>query len=209
MKKIWLWCLPALWFLLSNCTKNAIDNLTTEESRIYITNYDTTANFHTYRTFYISDSVALVRNNQLLAKRVDEVYTRFIAAFAQSLEARGYVRVAREANPDLGIALSQITNTTTNLISYNDYGNYYGGYWDPFYWDYPGYNYYFPTYYGTYQTSETVLAIDMFDLKNSSQNNQIKDVWSGMIRGSGIFTLANVDSQVAALLQQSSYLQTQ
>jgi hypothetical protein len=106
------------------------------------------------------------------------------------------------------VALSRVTNTSANLVSYTDYGGYYGSYWDPFYWGDPGYSYYFPTYYGVYQSSETALMIDIFDLENT-QNNQIRSVWSGMIRGSGIFNSASVESQVSALFNQSPYLKHQ
>ncbi len=50
------------------------------------------------------------------------------------------------------------------------------------------------------------MMIDVFDLKNSQQNNQIRSLWSGMIRGSGIFNEATAETQVAALFNQSSYL---
>ncbi len=208
MKKTWLVCLPVLGFFLSSCTKDPLENLTQEESRIYVTNYDTTVSFSNYKTFRIADSVAVIQNNQLQGRERTSVDAQFINAVVSVLQQRGYVRVNNGQSADLGVTISAITNTNTQLVSYRDYGNYYGGFWDPFYSDFPGYSYYAPTYYGVYETGETALAIDMVDLKNANNNNQLNVVWSGLIRGSGIFS-GNISSQVNALFNQSPYLKSQ
>jgi hypothetical protein len=191
--------------LLLSCAKDPLNNMTQEESRIYITNYDTAARFSNYRTFTISDSVAVVQNNQLAGREMTAVDVQFVNAVVEALQQRGYTRVARNQSPDLGVAISRIANTSTSIINYNDFGGYYGGWWDPWYWGAPGYGYGFPSYYGIYQSTERALMIDVFDLKNSAQNNQIRSVWSGMIRGSGIFNQGNAASQVASLFDQSTY----
>ena len=209
MKKGWLVFLSISGFFLSNCTKDPLDNLNQEESRIYVTNYDTTVSFSNYKTFRIADSIAIVTNNQLQGRERTAVDAQFIDAVVNNLQQRGYVRVPSGQVADLGVTVSAITNTSTQVVSYRDYGNFYGGYWDPFYWDYPGYSYYAPTYYGIYETGETALAVDMVDLKNATNNNnQLNVIWSGLIRGSGIFS-GNVSSQVNALFNQSSYLGSQ
>lgn len=208
MKKSWLVYLLLLGFFLSNCTKDPLDNLTQEESRIYVTNYDTSVSFSNYKTFRIADSIAIILNNQLQTRERSTEATQFVDAVVSALQQRGYVRVNSGQSADLGVTISAITNTSTQLVSYRDYGNYYGGYWDPFYSDFPGYSYYAPTYYGIYETGETALAIDMVDLKNANSNNQLNVVWSGLIRGSGIFS-GNISSQVNALFNQSSYLESQ
>src|SRR5215211_2551273 len=209
MKKSLRWGVLCLCLFIMSCRKDPLNNLTAEESRIYITNYDTSARFQNYRTFSIIDSVAVINNNQLQTHDRTSIDAQFINAVANALTARGNTRVSRAQAPDLGVAISRVSNTSTNIVSYNDYGGYYDNYWDSYYWNYGGYDYYFPTYYGVYQSSETALMIDMFDLKNASQNNQIRSVWSGMIRGSGIFNSSNVDNQVTALFAQSPYLKYQ
>lgn len=192
--------------LLSSCERDPLKDLTEEESRIYITNYDTAVNYRNYATFSIADSVAVVRNNQLVARERSQNDAQWIAAVAAALEQRGYTRVANNQNPDLGVTFSRIINTATGVVSYADYGGFYNDFWDPFYWGYPGYSYYFPTYYGVYQVSEAALSIDLLDLKNRAQNNAIRAIWSGLIRGSGIFRNENAGSQVTALFEQSPYL---
>lgn len=207
MNKRWFLSLPVLCLLMISCTKEPLDHLTAAESRIYVTNYDTTANFGSYTTFRLADSVAIITNNRLEGRERTSVDAQLIDAVAAALQQRGYVRVAAGQQADLGVTLSAITNTSTQVVSYPDYGGYYGGYWDPYYWGYPGYNYYFPTYYGVYETGETSLAIDMVDLKNRQENNNtLRVVWSGLVRGTGIFDGQNADSQINALFAQSPYL---
>lgn len=204
MKKIWLLCLHVV--LLFSCVKEPIDNLTQEESRIYVTNYDTTVSFNNYATFRVADSVAIIVNNRLDSRERSSGGAQFIDAVADALQQRGYTRVNGQA-ADLGVTVSTITNTSTQLVSYTDYGGYYGSYWDPFYWGYNDYSYYFPTYYGVYETGETALAIDIVDLKNASQNNnQLKVIWSGLIRGSGILSGQSNNAMINALFSQSAYL---
>ena len=210
MKKIWLACIPILCIFLSNCVKDPVKNLTQEESRIYVTNYDTTVTFSSYKTFKIADSVAIITNNQLEGRERTSIDAQFIDATVNALQQKGYVRVNNGQTADLAVTVSAITNTNTQLVSYTDYGGYYGSYWDPFFWDYPGYSYYVPTYYGVYETGETALAIDIVDLKNASNNNnQLRVIWSGLIRGSGIFSGRNINDQINSLFNQSTYLVTQ
>jgi hypothetical protein len=54
-----------------------------------------------------------------------------------------------------------------------------------------------------------MLSVDIIDLKNAAQNgNKLEVIWSGLIRGSGIFSGATINSQIAALFAQSPYLKT-
>jgi hypothetical protein len=208
MKRSLLMCVVALPFFLTNCTKEPVDNLTTEESRIYVTNYDTTAVFSDYKTFRLADSVAIIENNQLAGKSRSALAVQLIDAVQANLAGRNFTPVTGNGTADLGVTVSQITNTSTHLVDYGNYGGYYSGYWDPFYWGYSGYDYYFPNY-GIYQTDETVLSIDVIDLKNAAQNgNKLNVVWSGLIRGSGIFNSATINNQIAALFAQSPYLKS-
>jgi hypothetical protein len=193
--------------LLGACTKEPLDNLSQEESRIYITNYNTDANFASYKTFSISDSVRVIDNNNA-STNLTTTDQLFISAVRANLQQRGYVEVSKNSNPDIGVNVSRIYNTSTGVVSYNDYWNYYGGYWDPYYWGYGGYGYYVPYSYAVYQITEGALSIDMLDLKDADNTNQIQLLWTGMIRGSGIFNGTNAESQINALFQQSPYIKT-
>lgn len=189
----------------TGCTKEPLNNMSEDESRIYITNRDSTANFSSYTTFSVADSVAVISNNKLEGKSINSVDAAFIEAVKQQLQQRGYTLVAKDANPDLGINISRIYNTYTGIVSYPDYWGGYGGYWDPYYWGYPGYGYYWPGFYGVYQIEEGALTVDALDLKNVGSDKKIKGIWNGLIRGSGIFRPGNGDSQIKALFDQSAY----
>lgn len=193
-------------FGLASCTKDVERNLDAGEKPLYITKPGDATDFSTYTTFSLADSVAVISNNQLV-ERATEPYDRaIIDAIAAEMQSRGFTRVSHGNSPDLGISISRIYNDYTGLIDYSDYWGGYGSYWDPYYWGYPGYDYYFPPVYGTYTVTEGGLAIDMFDLKNAAGSNQLRQVWSGLVRGSGTFSTARVASHAQALFQQSPYI---
>ncbi|MCY7422855.1 MAG: DUF4136 domain-containing protein [Chitinophagaceae bacterium] len=197
-----------LALIFTGCTKEPLNNLTREESRIYITNHDSATNFSSFKTFSISDSVTYVNNGRSSRDRT-VADQGFINATIAQMKAAGYVQVGKQTNPDVGINISRITNTSTGVIVYDNYYNGYGGYYDPYYWGsgFGGYNYFMPYGYATYSIREGALSIDLLDLKDASANNRIKIVWTGLIRGSGIFS-SDANSQVKTLFDQSPYLKT-
>ncbi|MDF2187626.1 DUF4136 domain-containing protein [Paraflavitalea sp. CAU 1676] len=191
--------------LLGSCTKEPLNNLTEDESRIYISNYDSTAQFSSYKTFSIVDSVAVISNNRLEGKAVSDFDVAVIAALKSRLQQQGYTLVGKDQDPDLGINVSRIYNTYTGIVSYPDYWGSYYGYYDPFYWGYPGYGYGFPSYYGTYSIKEGALSIDALDLKDAGADKKINGIWMGLVRGSGVFRTANVPTHISRLFDQSAY----
>ena len=197
-----------LALLFTGCTKEPLNNLTQEESRIYITNHDSTTNFSAFKTFSISDSVTYVNNGRSSRNRTT-VDQGFIDATINQMKAAGYMQVGKQSKPDVGINISRITNTSTGVIRYNNYYDGYGGFYDPNYWGsgFGSYNYYMPYGYATYSIREAALSIDLLDLKDAIASNQIKIAWTGLIRGSGIFS-SDPNNQVKTLFDQSPYLKT-
>jgi hypothetical protein len=193
--------------LLNSCKKDPLNNLTNDESRIYITNYDTTASFSSYGTFSLADSVAVIQDNQLTGREKSVFDSTVINTVARLMQQRGYQQVAVKSSPDLAINISRVYNTSTGVFSYGDYWDYYGGYWDPYYWGYPGYGYYDPYAVGVYTIQSGGLEIDMLDLKNATANgNKLKAIWTGLARGEQVFNRANAANEVTALFEQSAYL---
>jgi hypothetical protein len=190
---------------LNSCTKDPVANLTDEESRIYITDHDSTTNFTNFKTYSISDSVAVIQDGKT-EKELSDVDAAYISAVKKYMNQAGYTLVSKNENPDLGVDVSHIIQTSTGVISYGDYWGNYGGYWDPYYWGYPGYGYYIPYAYSVYQIRQGALAVDILDLKNAEANKNINIIWTGLIRGSGILNTSVADSQVKALFDQSPYL---
>ena len=208
MKKTGAWlAVVAMMLLLGACQKDAVSNLSTEESRIYITDHDSTVNFSSYKTYSISDSVRVIDDNQS-TKQMDEADAAYVAAVKKYMDQMGYTMVDKSSHPDLGVDISHIINTSTGVVSYPDYWGYYDAYNDPFYWGYGGYDYYVPYSYDIYTVRQGALSIDLLDLKNAATSNKINLVWTGVIRGEGIFDASTADSQVKALFDQSPYLKT-
>ena len=204
----WLLSLLALTGLfMTACNKQVTDKLSSDDSRIYITDYDSTKSFAAYKTYSISDSVTFIQDNQS-AKQLTASDAAYVTAVKTYMSAKGYTLVDRNASPDLGVNVSRIINTTTGVISYPDYYGGYGGYYDPYYWGYSDYNYYTPYSYGTYSIAEGAVSIDILDLKDASTSNQIEVVWTGLIRGKGLTDATSADAQVKALFDQSPYLTT-
>ena len=199
--------LAGISLLYTGCTKEPLDHLTSDESRIYITDHDSAVNFANYKTFSISDSVAVIRNGKA-TKELNDLDKAYIDAATKYMEAAGFTMISNKQNADLGVDVNRIISTSTGVISNGDYWNYYGGYWDPYYWGYPGYGYYIPYSYSIYQIRDGAVSVDILDLKNASEQNKINVIWTGLIRGSGIFDASIADSQVKALFDQSPYLKT-
>ncbi|TAM98778.1 MAG: DUF4136 domain-containing protein [Chitinophagaceae bacterium] len=203
-----LFAVPSALFLLSSCGKNALNNLSNEESRIYITNRDSTANFKSYKTFSIVDSVAVIQNNQMAGMELTSGDAQLLQLITAQMAQRGYVLVNKDQNPDLGINVTYIANTYTNVVQYPyDWWNT-PGYFDPGYWGYGGYGYYFPPTFGIYQTNENYMTVDLIDLKNASQDQKLNAVWNATLKGEQVLNPGNYPSEVKAIFDQSPYLQS-
>ena len=189
------------------CRKNVIDNLDADEMPLYITKQEPSVDFSSYSTYSLADSVAVIQNDQLVERVRTDYDAAFIDAIAAQMQSRGFTRVSHSDSPDLGITISRIYNDYTGIIDYSYYWDYYDGYWGSDYWGYPGYDYYFPPVYGTYTVTDGGVALDMIDLKNAAINNQLRQVWGGLVRGSGTFDERRVSNHAQALFDQSPYLE--
>lgn len=198
-------CLSLVVLLGIGCKKQPLNYFSDDESRIYITDHDSSINFGNYHTFSISDSVALIQNGKV-GKQLNETDAAYIDAVKNLMQSHGYILVPKSDNPDLGITVNRIISTTTGVISYGTYWDDYSYYWDPYYWGYPGYGYYLPYSYAVYQIREGAISVDMVDLKNASKDQKLHVIWTGLIRGSGIYNASVAASQVQALFDQSPYL---
>jgi hypothetical protein len=192
----------------SSCRKDPLDNMSGEESRIYITNHDSTANFSSYTTFSIVDSVAVLsRTNDSAVKELTDYDKQLITSVTNAMKGRGYTLVDKAAKPDMAINLTRIDNSYA-AVSWNPgwWGGW--GYWDPGYWGFPGGGWYWPPYYTVYRVNERQVAIDLFDLKDAKSNDsKITAIWNSLWRGSGVWNSDNIASMVQASFAQSPYLQ--
>ncbi|WP_298709169.1 DUF4136 domain-containing protein [Chitinophaga sp.] len=210
MKRTGLMMLSALAVtavLFSSCRKEPLNDMTAEESRIYVTNYDEQADFTTFKTFSIVDSVAVISNREGSKKELTAYDQQLLAQLKSQMQGRGFTLVDKAAKPDIAMNVSRIDNTSTS-IGYNPgYWSGWPGYWDAGYWGYPGWNYWFPSYYSVFRYNEKSVAIDLVDLKNAKEgSNQLTAIWNAMLRGTGVWNSNNLDAMVKALFDQSQYL---
>lgn len=198
--------LALLVLALAGCGKSALNHLSPEESRIYITNRDSTANFADYKTFSIVDSVAVIQNSQQSDRELTDGDARLLQLVTDQMTSRGYIKVSSDQHPDLGINVSRISNSYLNVVQYPyDWWNN-PAYWDGGYWGYGGYGYYFPPTFGYYQTREDILTIDVIDLKNAQKEQQLTGVWNATLKGEQVLDPDNYPTEITAVFDQSPYL---
>src|SRR5512146_2746255 len=116
MKQRMLWSLALFTLLAAGCRKDPINNLSEEESRIYITNHDSSVSFSQYQTFSISDSVPVIDGSDVSVQN-SQADQAFISAVKAEMQQRGYTLVNRNEHPDLGVTISRIINTSTGVIT--------------------------------------------------------------------------------------------
>ena len=180
---------------LTSCSKDPINDLSDLDSQVFVTNHDKSADFKTFKTFSISDSVTVVQDNRS-GTALTSLDMDLLSQIITNMQKLGYTYVAASAKPDVGLTAARITNTYLNVAS-SPYSSYWGGYYGGFY----GY----PSYY-TYETSESYWAISMLDLKNSTTTDRLNVIWDAQIRGGGLANPDYIDDMVDSVFGQSTYL---
>jgi hypothetical protein len=189
----------------AGCRKNPANHVSVEESWVFISSGQGNINFNSFQTFTIPDSVILISNRQGSNNYETGTLARtMIAAVRSQLQQRGYSPVSKNNNPDVGVSVSRIDNTYTNVAAFNGWWDPAWGFWDPGFWGYPGFGW-APTQFVFYNTNETAWAIDLIDLKNVS-GGSLRIIWSGTIRGEGIFSGGNIQTMINGLFETAPYL---
>jgi hypothetical protein len=164
---------------------------------VVATNIDTTANFSSFKTYYISDSISLASSDTKDSILYDDVSKELVATVKSNMDARGFTFVGQNSHPDIGFKMGLIK--TTNV------GIYYPGWW----WGYPGWGWGWWGYYPYYPwsvayviTTGTVI-IDMLDAKDASLlTPQVKVLWTADLSGAlGNSESTNVQNGVNAINQ--------
>lgn len=143
------------------------------------TNYDPEADFASYSTYAIpTDTIGFVSNtvDDTIITSPESTFPRHVLNIInENMGARGYTKVARNADPDLGINVMVVNDY--NVFQEIVYPNYYG-YPGSYYSGYYGYgSYYYYPYVNTYAYNTGVLIIEIVDLKNRTPDNKVKVVW--------------------------------
>ena len=195
--------------MISSCRKTPDTSQLTNKF-VVITNRDPNANFSSYKTYHISDTVAYISNTPGADSIiVGAAAQALVGAVVTNMNARGYTKVNRNNNPDLGLKITALKQLNTGVV-------YPPGWWWG-YWGYPGYCYYgcYPPYWGypvAYAYNVGDVIVEMIDVKNSGSNHNLTRIWiqeAGGVLSSTSQT--NLDLSVEAINQaftQSPYIQT-
>lgn len=201
---------------LSACTDSATNDLSPQDSNVFITNYDRQANFSQYKTFSLPDSV-LVESNDRYSQSAQPLEQRVVSRVATELTNRGFTRTTAGQVADLGVVVTRVNNRYTGVTT-NPYAGYYGNYWGGGFGGYGGFYdpFYYPSYYQYYQVSDRSWRIDIVDLKNrpvvtpnpnpNDPNSQLRVVYSAEIRGGDLFNNDTIDGIISSVFNQSPYL---
>jgi hypothetical protein len=153
------------------------------DQMVVSTNYDPEADFSAYTTYAVpTDTIGFVSNNSndTIITSPESAFPRHvIAAIRQNMEDRGYMRVNRNQDPDVGVNVMVVNDF--NLFQEVVYPGYYG-YPGNYYSGYYGYGgYYSYPYVNTYAYNTGVLIIEIVDLKNRTPDNKVKVVWDAYL----------------------------
>jgi hypothetical protein len=172
---------------------------------IVSTNFDKTATFNSYKTYYLSDTVFNLGGTGADTIILNNSSAQLVAAVKTNMTNRGYTFASRLLKPDLGLRLGVVKVTNINV-----YPGWWDGYpgWFPYWWG-GYYPYYYPwTTVYTYDTGTVIL--DMYDLKNARTTRQYKVIWNSTSFGAlGSDPTGNLNRGINALNQgftQSPYV---
>ena len=194
-------------FTLLSCRKTPdLSQLTNKF--VVVTNRDPKANFASYDTYHISDTVSYISN----APSSDSIIVgasaaALVNAVKTNMNARGYTFVAKNANPHLGLKLVAIKQVQVGVV-------YPPGWWWG-YWGYPGYCYWgcYPPYYPypvAYSYNVGDVLIEMFDVKNAGANHNLTVIWGadagGVLSSTSQTNLDNAVSAINQAFVQSPYI---
>ena len=197
---------------LSACTSSATNDLSPQDSNVFITNHDKQADFSQYKTFSLPDSV-LVESNDSYRTSALSIEQQLVSRVATELTNRGFTRTNAGQRADLGVAITRVNNQYTGVTT-NPYGGYYGNYWGGGYGGYGGL--YSPSYYQYYTVSDQSWRIEIVDLKNrpittpntdpNAPQNKLRVLYSARLRGNGIFDSSAINDIIGNVFAQSPYL---
>jgi hypothetical protein len=192
--------------VMSACRKSPdFDQLSS--NFVVATNRDPAASFNSYKTYYISDTVAYLSSTSTDTIITGPNALALVNAVKSNMNARGYTFAAKNTKPDLGINLGVVKNINATVMYPGWWWGWYG-WWNPWYWGWY-YPYYWP-YPVTYVVTTGTVIMDLVDLKNASAQHELKVVWTAVNGGAvGSDVSSNVQRGVNSINQaftQSPYI---
>jgi len=177
--KLFLTFFIAGLIMMAACSKYPAASDRLLEDLVIYTKYDTNVKFNRFTTFSIVDSIAYIAPKDS-GKVLDAEAIAVLNQISLNMTNRGYQKVAKNQNPDLGINVVVVKNVNTQVYYPGWYWGY-PGYYPPWYWGGGGYYYpYYPTYITSYSTG--TLLIDMVDRKDIMPGDTLYIRWNAYIR---------------------------
>lgn len=207
--KLSLLFIAAGMIFLTSCSKYPPGVDRVQEDLVVYTQIDIQKDFNQFQTFSIVDSIAYIDSRDsghYLTPEVQAILDRIV----MNMEDRGFIKVSKDQNPDLGITVS-VVKTTNTTVWYPGWYWGYPGYYPPYYWGWDDYWWYYP-YYPTYITSYSsgTLIIDLADFVNITEDKQIPIAWFGYVRAllTGTHSLEQIEASIDQAFTQSPDLKT-
>lgn len=208
MKKNVTFLLLTPLLALGACRKEP-DLSTLSGNFVVQTNAADDATFSNYKTYYISDTIALISDNKNDTVLIGPGAQQIISAIKSNMAGRGFTLVPKGARPDLGFNTTAFRNVTVGVV-YPGWWWGYPGYWDPWYWGWY-YPYYYPWSVAYSVTTGSVIG-ELIDLKNVDASQKLEVVWTYSLNGAlSSSDQTNVTRAVDGVNQaftQSPYLST-
>jgi Domain of unknown function (DUF4136) len=202
MKKIYK-LLLVIPIIITGCTVNdPLADITDEDSRLYISNYDKKVKFSDYKTYFVGDSAFSVLNNEARFSINRAKNSLFISYFRQNFENKNFKHVNKNENPDLGVTISRVTNSKIGAEA--ETKSYFNNYWNFPAYTTTGFSY--PGYFDTYEVGDTIWNIEVVDLKNAVANDELRVVWNAQIQGNGVFEEENFAFTIEKIFEISTFL---
>lgn len=213
MKKKNLLLLSIVSLFAVSCYKYPDISVSDQDQDISITVYNKEADFKSYSTFEMTDTVSFIysKNGNVIDSILPfEDAAIYINTVRENMIKLGYTEMA-DGTADLFMDVNIINDVDAGVylnVSYPGYGWGYGG-WGGYYggWYYP---YYYPTYY--YSSVGTIL-VDMIDLNdfvsNPDGSKYYKAQWTGIIKGllnNSSATNSRITTRINECFNQSPYL---
>ena len=197
-------------FAFTACEKDA-DTDKLDNNFVVYTNYDKSADFKLFETYYLPDSILIIGDKDKAEYWSDTNAKKIIDTYIFYMDNCGYIRETNRENADLGLQISYVKNTYV----FTDYGYPewwwgYPGYWGVPYWGNWGGGWYYP-YAVNYAYSTGSFLTELLNLKApQGQSAKLPILWtaymSGMLSGSTDVNVQLATQAVAQAFSQSAYL---
>ena len=204
MKHLGLILTVSLALFMSSCYPEGAD--TVEDYDVAITNYDKGADFSSFSTFAIPDTIVYFANdkNAKLDHQFDE---QIIQVVTDNFIKRGYTKVENPETASFIVTVSAFSNVNYSYYIDNWYNNW-NWYWG--WWPGGAFNPYYPWYpVSVYAYQSGSVVIDMISTTARS-DNKVNVIWSGiadgLLQGTQQSIINRVNTQLNQCFIQSPYL---